>query len=705
MAHPFPSRQSTASTVTRSAAAAPRAPAPRACPRRTLSIACAAAMATGVPQAALAQLPASAHGTQAGFVLNGVNAGDSAGRSSAVGDVNGDGIGDLLIRASGAAPNGMRSAGEAYVVFGRSGGFPSEFELSTLAVGDGSEGFVINGIDMVDVLGNELAGTGRVPGDVNGDGIDDIVLGAAGADPGGRRSAGEAYVIFGRISGFPSEFELSTLATGDGSEGFVLNGIDVEDQTGVSLGGAGDVNGDGIQDIFIGADRADPNGVYNTGEAYVVFGRNTGFPAQFELADLATGDGSSGFVLNGAGERDSFGYSIAGLGDINGDGLGDLCIGSLASPDLTYVVFGRASGFPAQLNLGDLPGGDGTEGFAVRAADAFDGTGEAVNEAGDVNGDGIDDILIGADSADPGGRNGAGRGYVIFGRTTGFPPVFDLGVLLAGDGTEGFAMNGVEAADDSARRVGGAGDVNGDGIADVIISGDNADVDGKINAGESYVVFGRQSGFPAQFELSSLAAGDGSQGFVIVGIDEDDRAGSAVSRAGDVNADGIDDVLVGSFNASPDGKLFAGETYVVYGTRDGFPPVFELATLTPPIATTTFAGADARVIGCRNVTTGEAEVFADPPPNVSTLIDCGANGVGVVTGDEITITVRGVSLTTVLTGGTDGLTLQNVLCTNETTGDRRLALIDANGRWDCDNNGFPLGNEASVSVNIAATVQ
>ena len=113
-------------------------------------------------------------------------------------------------------------------------------------------------------------------GDVNGDGIDDLIIGAHRADPNGNDAAGESYVVFGRTTGFPAAFELRSLLPGraaTGATGFVLNGIDAGDCSGISVSGAGDVNGDGIDDLIIGAPHADP-----AGESYVVFGRAPTIP-------------------------------------------------------------------------------------------------------------------------------------------------------------------------------------------------------------------------------------------------------------------------------------------------------------------------------------------------------------------------------------------------------------------------------------------
>ena len=422
-------------------------------------------------------------------------------------------------------------------------------------------------------------------GDVNGDGIDDLIIGAPFvSNLVNGLNYGASYVVFGRATGFPATFELRSLfpeAGGVGAEGFVLKGIDGNDHSGRSVSRAGDVNGDGIDDLIIGAEGAAPNGMVRAGESYVVFGRTTGFRAVFELRSLlpeAGGDGTEGFVLNGIDFDDASGISVSNAGDVNGDGIDDLIIGADTEQTITtgesYVVFGRTSGFPAAFELRSLfpaAGGDGTAGFVLKGIDVGDLSGTSVSGAGDVNGDGIDDLVIGAQFADPNGLSSAGESYVVFGRTTGFPAAFELRSLFpeaGGDGTEGFVLEGIGIGDFSGISVSNAGDVNGDGVNDLIIGARGADRNGKNDAGESYVVFGRSTGFPIAFELRSLLpaeGGDGTEGFVLKGIDEGDRLGISVSNAGDVNGDGIDDLIIGADKAHPDGRFEAGESYVIFG--------------------------------------------------------------------------------------------------------------------------------------------
>ena len=230
--------------------------------------------------------------------------------------------------------------------------------------------------------------------------------------------------------------ELSAIAAGNG--GFVINGIDPLDFSGRSVSGAGDVNGDGLADVVIGARGADPAGILFAGESYVVFGKADGTPVS--LAAVAAGNGG-GFVMYGIDMYDFSGWSVSGAGDINGDGLADVIVGAKGADqdDSTfagesYVVLGKADSTPVQLS--DVVAGTG--GFVITGIDSGDGSGWSVARAGDVNGDGMADVAVGALGANPGGEPQAGESYVVFSPVVrgdldgdGFVGFLDFLMLLA----------------------------------------------------------------------------------------------------------------------------------------------------------------------------------------------------------------------------------------------------------------------------------
>ena len=498
----------------------------------------------------------------AGFVLNGASGNDQSGFSvSGAGDIDGDGLDDIIIGARFADPNSELSSGASYVVFGKTSG--GIVQLSTIADADANnnDGFVLNGANRFDRSGRSVSGAG----DVNGDGLDDLIIGANRADPNGTNS-GASYVVFGKSDG--GLVQLSTIADAaeNNNAGFVLNGVSADDRSGRSVSGAGDVNGDGLDDIIIGANRADPNSVLNNGASYVVFGKTDG--GDVTLAEIDNGDTDEGFAINGGflpsgltGEHS--GFSVSDAGDVNGDGLDDVIIGApfvdVSDTDdsdrdfsgASYVVFGKTDG--GIIELSEIADATSEQGFAINGAPlpagAVDGffSGRSVSGAGDVNGDGLDDVIIGAHYRD--GNTGAS--YVVFGKTDN--DIVQLSAIADDNDNAGFIIKGVDAGDRSGYSVSGAGDINGDGLDDIIIGAYGANG----NRGASYLVFGKSDGSAVELSLVAL----GINGFVINGASGGDQSGFSVSRAGDVDGDGFDDLIVGANGV--DGSR--GSSYVIFG--------------------------------------------------------------------------------------------------------------------------------------------
>jgi hypothetical protein len=519
-----------------------------------------------------------------GFTIDGIARDDEAGYSvSGAGDVNGDGIDDLIIGAPQVTPNFQTYVGASYVVFGGSS-FSSSLDLANL---DGTNGFVIQGIDFADSSGFSVSGAG----DVNNDGYDDVIIGSPDGDPDGRDSAGESYVVFGG-SGVGSSGTLD-LVNLDGSNGFVIKGIYVDGQAGYSVSGAGDVNNDNYDDMIIGARKASPNNNDRAGESYVVFGGNN-FNSSLDLASL---NGSNGFVLPGIDAGDWSGWSVSGAGDVNNDNFDDLIIGARnASPNNnyrageSYVVFG-GNNFNSSLDLASL---DGSNGFVINGIESYDDSGQSVSGAGDVNNDGVDDFIIGASGADPAGVSGAGSSYVIFGRSN--LSSVDLASL---DGSNGFVINGIDQNDFSGISVSGAGDVNSDGFDDIIIGAYLADQPGENDAGESYVIFGGKN-FNSSLALANL---NGNNGFVLTGVDFYDDTGYSVSGAGDINNDGIADVIIGA-----PGVGGSGASYVVFGEPYTIPLEVSIGAPSPTITNNEPVTFDITVSGADTINLAPGDV-------------------------------------------------------------------------------------------------
>ncbi|MEZ2252460.1 RHS repeat-associated core domain-containing protein [Microcoleus sp.] len=352
-----------------------------------------------------------------------------------------------------------------------------------------------------------------------------------------------------------------------GNNGFVLNGTEAGNFSGVAVSKTGDINGDKIDDIIVGSFGADPNNVNAAGKSQVIFGTQK-FPASVNLSQL---NGQNGFTLNGTDAEGFSGGTVSSAGDINGDGIKDFIIGAFGATvngqnnaGKTYIVFGTNQGFPANFNLANL---NGNNGFAVTGTNTFDYAGLFATGISDINGDRIDDILISA----PGPLGGTpGKSYVIYGRTTGFSPNLNLAQI---NGNTGFVINGI---DGNSSGTASSGDINGDGIPDLVIGADGGTTNGGTNAGKTYVIFGQQGGFSGSVNVPEL---NGTTGFVIVGLNAEERSGIALTATGDINGDGNKDIVIGAPGATVGDRINAGKTSVIFGKKEAFPVILNPAEL------------------------------------------------------------------------------------------------------------------------------
>jgi hypothetical protein len=422
---------------------------------------------------------------------------------TSAGDMNGDGYEDFLISSD----SNNSSTGIVYLRYGDDQPLGGNVQVENLA------SFV--GTSTGDLFGTSAAGVG----DFNGDGYDDVIVGASGA-----AANGAAYYIPGKAAQYTGAKAAENLPT-------TLIGTPSHDNLGNAVAGLGDMNGDGFDDFAVAASSDNFNGS-NAGAIHVYYGSTAGLTA----GEVNAGNHAD-MKLIGPNSSDRLGSDLAGLGDVNGDGLDDFVVGA-SGLDVSYVVLGSTTVM------------NGRSGIVSQADSVFNADNAAMNfagnlaDAGDINGDGKADLLIG----NPGyGDEGAAFVFYAPFESTEVAPdaVFE----------------GEEDGNLAGAAVAGVGDTNGDGYDDFMISDPSLD-ESHANQGVGYLYYGQSTRFSGTLGLSSADK-------KILGGTSQDNAGTALGAAGDTNGDGYSEILIAAASESSGGDQ-AGAVYLGYINVDPF---------------------------------------------------------------------------------------------------------------------------------------
>jgi hypothetical protein len=412
---------------------------------------------------------------------------------SSAGDVNGDGYSDVIVGARG-FDNGESNEGAAFVYHGSVSGILTT-PTAQLEINQANA-----------ALGNSVSSAG----DVNGDGYSDVIVGAW-QFTNGQTDEGAAFVYHGSAAGI-----LSSAAT-------QVESNQAAAEMGVGVSSAGDVNGDGYSDVIVGVYKFD-NGQTDEGAAFVYHGSASGISTT-PAVQLESNQASA-----------EMGLSVSSAGDVNGDGYSDVIVGAYLfdngqnNEGVAFVYHGSASGIST------------TTAAQVESNQAFARMGHSVSSAGDVNGDGYSDVIVGAHFFDN-GQTDEGAAFVYHGSASG---------ILTSPAAQ---VESNQAMAAMGHSVSSAGDVNGDGYSDVIVGAHLFD-NGQTNEGVAFVYHGSPSGI-----LTSPAA-------LLEGNQAGAEMAGSVNSAGDVNGDGYSDVIVGAWRFT-NGHTAEGAAFVYHGSASG----------------------------------------------------------------------------------------------------------------------------------------
>ncbi|MCJ8314909.1 MAG: hypothetical protein MJK11_18300, partial [Pseudomonadales bacterium] len=460
---------------------------------------------------------------------------------------------------------------------------------------NGLNGYKLVGESELSILGERMTGLG----DINSDGFYDYAQSAFGQTIDGQSFVGKVYVFFGSPDKWKNNLDFSVDDRLDGTNGFEITGLAASETIGRHISNLNDINGDGIDDFIFST---------KTGIAYIVFGHEGLWDADLDLSSI-TGD--KGFTLTNfnVGVTD-LSKLVSALGDVNGDGIDDF---GFQDGSVVHVFFGNES-WPNTLDIEDVAA---ISDYSLTIAKAY-----YISEAGDLNGDGVDDFSVYSkiNESDFGvsvffgqtnlegetlnvmsldGENGfvmqeelygdstgiktvsadlnqdgiddllinfshdistrVGRVYVLFGSSQPWSSSIDITKL---NGDKGMVLMGGAVGDQTGLKVESLGDFNGDGIDDVLINSRKSEINSLSEVGQVFVVFGQAQIWPATMNLNEMTS---QQGFSFTGINAGDYFGDGLAAVGDVNGDGLNDFVTGSKRPESKGIYRTGEAYLIYG--------------------------------------------------------------------------------------------------------------------------------------------
>jgi len=429
------------------------------------------------------------------------------------GDVNGDGFSDVIVGAK-YFHNGQSSEGAAFVFLGSATGIVGSNPSDAASIVESNQ------------VNAYLGWSVGTAGDVNGDGFSDVIVGAKNFHNGHYRE-GAAFVFLGSASGI--------VGSNPSDADAVLESDQTEAYLGWSVGTAGDVNGDGFSDVIVGAKNYD-NDETDEGAAFVFLGSASGI--------VGSNPSDAHAVLESNQANVDLGTSVSTADDVNGDGFSDVIIGApyYNNKGAAFVFLGSSSG---------ITGSNPSDAHAVLESDQFSSLlGTSVSTAGDVNGDGFSDVIVGSDWF-TNGQIYEGAAFVFLGSPSG---------IVGSNPSDAAVM--LESNQDGAllgRSVSTAGDVNGDGFADVIAGAPEYD-NGGGEEGAAFVFHGSALGLVGSSPADAHASLESDQ--ISAGL------GSSASTAGDVNGDGFSDVIVGA-STYDNGEADEGAAFVFLGSASG----------------------------------------------------------------------------------------------------------------------------------------